>query len=409
MPGLPARPQLIRTLNEQLLLDHIRAEGRVSRADLARISGLAKNTVSLVLANLERARLVRPSGMRTGMPGPAALLYEVHPEAGYVLGLDVGRHYLRGAVSDFAGTVRARSSVPARVTGAPGRIAQLTTLADSLLAEIGLTAGNITQTVLGTPGIYDPRRDAIILAPAQPGWDRPQTLAALREAFGSSLMIENDVDAAALAERAHGYGRDVDSFAFVSVGTGVGMGLVLGGRLHRGAHGAAGEIGYLPFGADGGEYARDTRRRGNLEAAASAAGIVRSARTAGVRAPASARGIFAAARRGDEQAGQVVAGEALLVAKAICAVVTVVDPELVVLGGGVGAAEGFLARVEHEVRQIVPVHPRLRTSALGVNAVVDGCLVAGLERIWERAVGTQSEAMVGAVADQRPRVTKPVS
>jgi predicted NBD/HSP70 family sugar kinase len=374
MPGLPARPQLMRTLNEQLLLDHIRTAGRVSRAELSRISGLAKNTVSLLLANLERARLVRPSGTRTGVPGPAALLYEVHPEAGYVLGLDVGRQYLRGAVSDFAGTVRARSSVPARSTGAAGRIAQLTALADSLLAQVGLAPGNITQTVLGTPGIYDPGRDAIILAPALSGWDRPQTLAALRDAFGSSLMIENDVDAAALAEGAHGHGQDVDSFAFVSVGTGVGMGLVLNGRLHRGAHGAAGEIGYLPF--DG----------LNLEAVASAAGIVRSARDNGVRAPASARGIFAAAGRGDEQAARVVAGEALLVARAVCAVVTVVDPELIVLGGGVGQAEGFLQRVEHEMQRLVPVHPRLRTSALGVDAVVDGCLVAGLEQIWEQAV-----------------------
>src|SRR6201994_4426399 len=103
-----ARPALIRALNEQLLLEHIRSAGPYSRADLARVSGLSKPTVSLALGNLERAGLVRLAGHRTGMPGRTALLYEVRPEAGFVLGLDIGLRYLRGAVADLAGSVRAR-------------------------------------------------------------------------------------------------------------------------------------------------------------------------------------------------------------------------------------------------------------------------------------------------------------
>src|SRR5215471_5222101 len=90
----PARPHVMRAMNEQLLLEHIRSADGISRADLARLSGLAKNTVSLALANLERANLVRVSGVRVGLPGPAAVLYEVRPEAGFVLGLDVGSQYL---------------------------------------------------------------------------------------------------------------------------------------------------------------------------------------------------------------------------------------------------------------------------------------------------------------------------
>src|ERR1700744_1242096 len=105
-----ARPALIRALNEQLLLDHIRTSGPYSRADLARVSGLSKPTVSLALANLERSGLIRLAGQRTGMPGRTALLYEVRPEAGFVLGLDIGLRYLRGAVADLAGEVRARDS-----------------------------------------------------------------------------------------------------------------------------------------------------------------------------------------------------------------------------------------------------------------------------------------------------------
>src|SRR5262249_29647887 len=154
----------------------------------------------------------------------------------------------------------------------------------------------------------------------------------------------NDVDAAALAERAHGHGRDVDSFAFVWVGTGIGMGLVLGGRLHRGAHGAAGEIGFLPFDDVDGRHAgtaRDARRCGSFEAAASATGIVQAARSAGMPGPVTARDVFLAAEKGDGRAERVVADEAVLVAKAVCAIVTVIDPELIVLGGGVSQAGGF--------------------------------------------------------------------
>ena len=95
-----------------------------------------------------------------------------------------------------------------------------------------------------------------------PGWDRPAVLTGLREAFGQSLVVENDVDAAALAERAHGHGREVDSFAFVSVGTGIGMGLVIGGRLHRGVHGVAGEIAYMPMSGGHGADPADARKRG---------------------------------------------------------------------------------------------------------------------------------------------------
>jgi predicted NBD/HSP70 family sugar kinase len=384
--GLPARPRLIRAMNEQLLLDHIRTTPGISRADLARMSGLAKNTVSLALANLERAGLVRASGVRAGRPGRAAVLYQIRPESGFVLGLDVGREYVRGGVADLAGTVRCRSSVRIRSASGAGRVAELVTLADKLVAEAGLTTVDITQTVLGSPGIHDPRRDQLALAGGLPGWEKPAVLTELRRAFGPSLMIENDVDAAALAERAHGHGRHVDTFAFVSVGTGIGMGLVLDGQLRRGRHGAAGEIGFLPV-PTGDIDQRDARRRGGLEAAASAAGIVRAARRAGARGPLTAREVFAAAARGEDWARTVVADEALLIAQAICAVVTVVDPELVVLGGGVGQAAGFLAAVTQALRRIAPVVPELCVSALGADAVVDGCLAAGVERAWQLVTG----------------------
>jgi len=382
--GQAARPQLIRALNEQLLLSHIRQRGPCSRADLARLSGLSKPTVSLALANVERSGLVRVAGQRTGVPGRSARLYEVRPEAGFVLGLDIGLQYLRGALADMSGQIRAQASARARASSTVGRVAELIRLADALCADAGLERAAITQTVIGSPGVYDPRRNAMALTGQLAGWSRPAVLTGLREAFGQDLVVENDVDAAALAEQAHGHGREFASFAFVWIGTGIGMGLVLDGKLHRGVHGVAGEIAFMPFSEGRGTDEGDARRRGALEASASASAVVRAARRAGMRGPVSARRVFAAAARGDERAAAVVAQEARLVAKAICSVVTVVDPELVVLGGGIGQAPGFAAVVTAELRQLAPVLPEVRVSALGTDAVVDGCLASGTDLAWKQ-------------------------
>ncbi len=381
----PARPRLIRTMNEQLLLDRLRRAGPASRADLVRTSGLSKPTVAFALESLERAALVEPAGRRTGAPGPTAALYRLRSDAGFVLGLDVGRQYIRGAVADVAGAVRARTSRRARASSGPGRVREVIRLAEELLEQAGVSrARSVVQTVVGTPGVVDPDGRALRMAAHLPGWERPAVLATLREAFGPGLAIENDVDAAAIAERDHGWGRDVSTFALVSVGTGIGMGLVVEGRLHRGAHGIAGEVAYLPV--DGSADAREVRRRGALEAAASADAVVRAAHVQGLTSARSAREVFEAAAAGNETARRVVAAEADHVARAIAAIVAIVDPELLVLGGGIGRAHGFADAVGERLADLAPVVPALRVSSLGDDAVVDGCLASGAEQLWEHVL-----------------------
>jgi len=121
--------------------------------------------------------------------------------------------------------------------------------------------------------------------------------------------------------------------------------------------------------------------------------VVRAARRAGMRGPVSARRVFAAAAAGDARAAAVVAGEARLVAKAVCAVITVVDPELVVLGGGIGQAPGFADAVTAQLRRLAPVMPEVRVSALGTDAVVDGCLASGADLAWTRLTALLPSAL----------------
>jgi predicted NBD/HSP70 family sugar kinase len=384
-----ARPRLIRTLNEQLLLERMRGNGPVSRSDLASASGLSKPTVGLALASLERDALVQHAGRRAGGRGRSALLYELRRDAGFVLGLDVGREFVRGAITDLGGTVLARESRSARSSSGAARVRELAKLAQELLRDAGVPVGRgpLRQTVIGSPGVVEPDGRALRMAPNLPGWERPAVLRDLRRLLGAETTLENDVDAAAVAERDHGHGRDVSTFAFVSVGTGIGMGLVLDGKLHRGAHGAAGEIAFLPL-ADGGGDPREARRRGALESAASSAAVVRAAREAGARLR-TARSVFAAAASGDDRARRVVAREAAIVARALAAIVAVVDPELIVLGGGIGRAPGFADEVTAQLAKVSPVVPDVRASALGEDAVVDGCLAVGSDRLWERILSSR--------------------
>jgi predicted NBD/HSP70 family sugar kinase len=375
-------------LNEQLLLEQMRTNGPVSRSELASASGLSKPTVALALTSLERDALVQHAGRRVGGRGRSARLYEIRSDAGVVLGLDVGREFVRGAVADLAGSVRARESRPTRSASGAARVRELGALANELLQAAGVDGnGTLLQTVVGSPGIVEPDGRALLLAPNLPGWERPAVLRDLRQLLGAETRIENDVDAAAVAERDHGHGRDVSTFAFVSVGTGIGMGLVLDGKLHRGAHGAAGEIAFLPL-ANGSPETGDTRRRGALESAASAAAVVKAARRAGSRMR-SARSVFSAAAGGDIRAREIVAEEAAMVAHALSAIVAVVDPELIVLGGGIGRAPGFAEEVARALARLSPVVPDVRPSALGENAVVDGCLAVGGDQLWERILSSR--------------------
>ncbi|MBE3007709.1 ROK family transcriptional regulator [Microbispora sp. NEAU-D428] len=367
--------------------------GKASRPELAQVTGLSKPTISMALADLERARLVRPVGLRTGGTGRAALLYEIRPEAGWVLAADIGRTTVRLALADLVGDVVARRQEPSSALSYDGLLEQLVRMAAEVVAEAGLEPGDVTVTVFGTPGIHDKESGALRLAPNLPGWERPGAVDALAGVTGSPYTVENDVDLAAVGEGAYGLGKGVSHFVLVSIGTGVGMGVVIDGGLYRGARGAAGEISYLPVGLPEGEDGpRFDRRRGEFESVASADGVVAAAARLGMTA-ATAKEVFDAARGGDAVARRVVDAEADHVARALAGVIAVLDPELVVLGGGIGAQAGDLLAgpVAERLETLVALTPpRIEVSTLGPDAVILGALAVGLstarDLVFERAV-----------------------
>lgn len=364
----------VRVANERAVYEVLCRGGRLSAPELVGATGLSKPTIGIALAELEQAGLVEQLGRRRGSTGRAPRVYTLRPQAGGALAIDVGRFWVRGARVDLAGQVRRRTELEADGRSATALVDQVLRLADDLCAD----ADGVSHTVLGSPGVYDAAADVIRLAPNLPGWEETSVLARLRAGLPGELVVDNDINLAALAELEHltaGADAAADSFVLVSVGTGLGMGIVNHGRLLRGARGAAGEISYLP--ADPSSSTTVTR----LEELTGSASIVRSAREAGLQVE-SAAAVFDAARHGSEPARDVVAKEAERLALALAAVVAVLDPPLIILGGGVGRnGDLLLDPIRTDLARRLPLAPpEIRISRLGVDAPLQGALADGLAR-----------------------------
>jgi len=347
---------------------------------------------------LERGRLVRPAGRSIGGKGPSAVLYELNPRAGWVVGIDVGRSVVRAAIGDLNGDIVARRDERARATRADTLISQIGEVARALADEAGIKWKQVTFATVGSPGVFEPSRGLVSLAHNLPGWGRHGLVEAVQRELGTNIAFENDVNLATVGEQWRGLGKDVANFVYLHVGTGVGMGLVLNGELYRGATGAAGEVGYLPLAAAD-SHDPANRRRGALESALGAKGVVQAARAAGMTAPLTPKKVFAAARRGDERARGVVALVAERIALAVAAVVPVVDPELVILGGGIARnGDLLLEPIEQELRAISPFLPRLEMSALGEDAELHGAVALSLQAAQDHLftrTRSKTEGVVG--------------
>jgi predicted NBD/HSP70 family sugar kinase len=365
------------------VLEFVRRDGPVSRAQIARGSGLSKPTVSQALVALERAKLVREAGRTSGGKGPTAVLYEMNPSAGWVVGIDVGREYVRAAVADLTGRIVAQRRLPSRARTAKTLIGAIGEVARSTAEDAGVRWRRITLAAVGSPGVFGDSGHPV-LAHNLPGWEREGVLEAIRAELGVPVSFENDVNLAALGERWLGRGRDAEDFVYVHVGTGVGMGIVLRGELFRGATGAAGEIGYLPL-ATADPHDASNRRRGALESAIGAAGVVAEARRAGLHGDLTSAGVFERAATGDARALRAVEAVAQGIALGLAAIVPVLDPELVILGGGIGRNGDLLLQpLERELAALSPFRPRIEVSALGEDAELMGAVSLALREAQDR-------------------------
>ncbi|MEU1723523.1 ROK family transcriptional regulator [Nonomuraea sp. NPDC005692] len=385
-----ANPRLLRVLNERRLLDQLHEHGPASRADLAKSTGLSKPTVSAALAGLAEDGLVHLVGEVSGRPGPVSSLYDVNAASTHVAGVDIGRDWIRVAVADLRGTFAGRTDGRNTARTSAELAALVGELARAAAREAEVEWRSITCAVVGSPGVYDPVRGGLDFAPNLPG--PPDLADRLHAALGVDLVIENDINLAAVGEHVHGAGRGKANFALVSIGTGVGMGIVINGELYVGARGAAGEVSYIPAAEEpsapalpAGPFTQDADpfTHGATEAVTSAPGVVRAARAAGLELQ-TAREVFAAAADGNEAARSVVEAEGRRIGGLLVAVAAVLDPEVIVLSGGVGRNLDLLgASVERRIAELGPLRPRVVASALGDSGVLLGAVAHAKSRAWD--------------------------
>ena len=383
MTDTKAVPALLRALNERTVLDAVRASGPISRAELARQTGISRPTVSLVLRALLEDGLVRESEHDTEGPHYGARYYEADPEAAVVLGVDFGSRAVRTALCDLNGEVRARVEMRSRGS-VEQRIDALASTCRSLLRTSKLPPDLLENAVVAVPAVVSPA-DGNVSSADLPGLGSSD----LREQLGTALRVpvtlENDVNLAAVAEQRNGVAQGVADFAFLLVGSGLGAAVVLDWRLHRGHSGAAGEL--------------DAVRNGRPDdvdpcaAAVSrlAAELVATGKKTTLEQPFEVQEIFSAARNGDEVAAAVVAETARRIALHVLPLAATLDIPLVVLGGSVGANLEVLEPVRRHLDGWLPFPaPQVEMSALGEAAVIEGALAAGvdaaLERVFERRV-----------------------
>lgn len=371
----PGTPSLLRAINDRAVLDLLLSTGPLARTEIGVRTGLSKVTVSQLLGRLEARGMVEVVGSQAGGRGPNAALYSVVPALGHAAGVDVGPDAITVAVADITGAVCGRATVPAASDDLVGDIVKALSAATS---EACVAAEGLDAVVIGTPGVVDPRTDAIDLVIDIP-WT-PTLPAELRSRLGCRVAVENDVNLAALAEQPH---VDADDFVLLWIGRGLGIGIVLGGRLHRGAFGGAGEVGYLPVPGAALPTGVTDVRGAAFQSLVGGDAVRTLATKYGLAATEEAAAIAEAVATDSPLLDEL--GERLAVG--LAAICVVLDPSLVVLSGDVGRAGGtaLAERIERAVPRIAPVHPVVRPTRVTGDAVLTGALLVATDTAREAA------------------------
>jgi predicted NBD/HSP70 family sugar kinase len=393
----PGQPRLLRMLNDRTALDLLLELGPLSRVRICELTGLSKPTASTLLARLETAGLVHPVGTSSGGPGRNAVLYDVNGSAAHVGAVNVQPRLLTARIADLTGAVLAEKSMVIHPGDdrSPAGLVLHGLRAAAEACDLPIEA--LDSVTVSVPGVYDEAEERITLVEGLPGWNTPNSLVPLREALApATVLIENDVNLAALAERAQGVARTADSFAVLWVANGLGLAIVLGGKLHRGATGGAGEIGYMPV-----LSLPIDRRPTEFQDLVGAPAVRILAREHGIRARSAAQAVAkaCAAAASDPASEAFVDALATRLASGLAVITTVLDPQLVVLSGDTFSAGGpvLTRRVERALRRISKLRPSLLLSGVDGNPALVGAMELSLQHTRDALFQASAALPVGNI------------
>jgi len=373
------------------VLRMIWAEESISRADIARRAELSRSTVSEIVATLLSTTLVAEAGVGESRGGRRPIVLQFQDDACSILGVDMGATHISVVLTDLRGRVLAKRhrAFPVR-TDPAGTRATIIELCEACLAGSRVRRGQLLGIGVAVPSPMDPRYPDRLSALAMPDWQGKHGLDALHQHFEVPVLIDNDANLGAVAERWWGAARGLDDFAFIKVATGIGSGHFVGGRIYRGAGGVAGEMGHL---------AMDTHselcvcgNRGCLVTYVGSEALVARARllfdvfpdSVLVNQTLTAHAIEDAALAGDPLAVQMMFEVAEYLGIAVASLLNLMNPAAVVFGGGLARlGEQLLVPLRQAVMQRTFVgavaSSQIRASELGAEGVAIGAATLVLD------------------------------
>jgi glucokinase-like ROK family protein len=360
----------LRRLNRLRVIHALRDEGQISRADIARRTGLSRSTVSSLVADLQADGLVverpEPGSAHGAQGGRPPILLSFDASAGAAVGIDFGHSHLRVAVSDLASTILSERRQPLDTDHDAQQGLELAAeMVEDALADAGVSRTSVIGAGMGLPGPIEQSAGTVGSSAILPGWIGMAAATEMRRRLDIPVMVDNDANLGALAEAAFGAGRDAGDLIYLKVSSGIGAGLILNGRLYRGSAGLAGELGHVLVDPDG--IVCRCGNRGCLETVAATGALVDLLRRSHGE-DLTVEAMLEAARAGDLGCRRVIHDAGRALGQVVATLLNVLNPELLVVGGDLaGAGDLLLAGVRESVgRAALPEAARRAAVVAGV-------------------------------------------
>jgi glucokinase len=379
-PLLTITPAEMKGINRSAVLEVIRSQGNISRTAVADQLKLSLPTVMRIVNDLTAEGLVRLSGTKEWSGGRKRPLIEFNGSEHLVIGIDLGGTKIFGAVTDLSGAMMHEVEIAHHDTQGEDSFSLVLSLVQELLRFASQTGKHVLGIGIGVPGITHPETGVVVNAPSL-NWDHFPLKARLMERLPLPVVIENDVNLAALGELWFGGRQDINNLVLIAIGTGIGAGVIINGMVVAGANAMAGEIGY--FLPDRSHLGVAYPGFGALEQFASGTGIAERARrllepdgSPEKLAALTAEDVFQAARLNEPWALKIVSETVDYLALAISAIALFFDPDIILLGGGVSrSADLLIDPILSRMKGALPALPRLEASTLGYRAAIAGTIV----------------------------------
>ncbi len=349
-----------------MLLEH----GPLTRNRICELAMVSKPTASLMMSRLEHSGFIVQAGRQTGTPGPSPIIYAARVDQAIGVAIDLDAHEIRSTVVDAAGTEHPIVSAALPLDAAErGPVRDIRDAIDRACAASNADPATVRKLCIGIPGYVDPRHDDELFTEALPNWPVTGVRELLEAELGVQVNIENDVNLAATAERVAGAGLDREVFVTIWLGNGVGAAFDINGSLHRGAFGGAGEIGFMPIPHAAFQYDESAREVQDLIGGRAVFKLIHKHGIEGDTMRAAIAALDAAPNRLD-----VIEELAPRIAISLTPLLSVLDPELVVLGGPTGSVGGaeLASLVAEHIRKFSRWYPEVVSTTVRDNAVLHG-------------------------------------